>query len=307
MKLDFLKKKDKEPKVEFTKKWEPFVFLLPFAIGVTIFTIYPLFNVIFMAFKENFVLLTGKYSSIGFANFKYVVQDRYFIQGMQNTFKYVLIVIPISTCISIVIATLLNNKIKFMPFFQTAYFLPMVTSATAVGLAWKYMFHYRYGVVNYLLNLVGINPIAWLTDVTSNLTALCVYGVWNMLPFTIILLLSGLQNIDKLYYTAARVDGASTLRIFFRITVPMLLPTIFLTMVVNSISAFKVFHELFPLWSGQPGIAYNLFTVVYYIFYQFRGLTPPQYGRAAAAAVILFSVIFIFTRIQIWIQKKFSN
>ena len=114
MKLDMFKKQDKEPKVKFTKKWEPFVFLLPFAIGVTIFTIYPLFNVIFMSFKENFVLLTGKYSSLGFGNFEHVMQDRYFIQGMQNTFKYVLVVIPISTCISIIIATLLNNKIKFI-------------------------------------------------------------------------------------------------------------------------------------------------------------------------------------------------
>ena len=203
------------------------------------------------------------------------------------------------------IATLLNKNIKLRAFFQTAYFLPMVTSVTAVGLTWKYMFNYKFGVINWLLEIFHVEPVNWLQDPSANFWALAIYGIWSMMPFTIILLLSGLQNIDPMFYTAARVDGARDLRIFFRITVPLLSPTIFLVLIINSISAFKVFNELFPLFSG-PGVGKNLYTMVYYIYDQFRGRTPPKYGYAAAAAIILFLIIFVFTQIQQLIQKKWK-
>ncbi len=295
------------PKPTLKQRLEPFWFLLPFIIGVGLFTLYPLVNVFLMSFKEGYKFLTGAFSSWGLKNYEYVLNDKYFIQSMGNTFKYVLVVVPISTIISILIANLLNQKIKGMAIFHTAYFLPLVTSVTAVGLTWKFMFNYDYGIINWLLSSVGIEKIKWLTETSKNFAALAIYGIWSMLPFTIILLLSGLQNIDEKYYTAARVDGAKDATLFFRITVPLLAPTIGLTMIVNSISGFKVFNELFPLFNGSPGVAYNLFTVVYYIFYQFRGITPPKYGRAAAAAVILFGVIFIFTMIQLWIQRKWKH
>ena len=295
------------PKPTLKQRLEPFWFLLPFIIGVGLFTLYPLVNVFLMSFKEGYKFLTGAFSSWGLKNYEYVLNDKYFIQSMGNTFKYVLVVVPLSTIISILIANLLNQKIKGMAIFHTAYFLPLVTSVTAVGLTWKFMFNYDYGIINWLLSSVGIEKIKWLTETSKNFAALAIYGIWSMLPFTIILLLSGLQNIDEKYYTAARVDGAKDATLFFRITVPLLAPTIGLTMIVNSISGFKVFNELFPLFNGSPGVAYNLFTVVYYIFYQFRGITPPKYGRAAAAAVILFGVIFIFTMIQLWIQRKWKH
>ncbi len=295
------------PKPTLKQRLEPFWFLLPFIIGVGLFTLYPLVNVFLMSFKEGYKFLTGAFSSWGLKNYEYVINDKYFIQAMGNTFKYVLVVVPISTVISIIIANLLNQKIKGMAIFHTAYFLPLVTSVTAVGLTWKFMFNYDYGIINWLLSTVGIEKIKWLTETSKNFSALAIYGVWSMLPFTIILLLSGLQNIDEKYYTAAKVDGAKDTTLFFRITVPLLAPTIGLTMIVNTISGFKVFNELFPLFNGSPGVAYNLFTVVYYIFYQFRGLTPPKYGRAAAAAVILFAVIFIFTMIELWIQRKWKH
>jgi len=209
--------------------------------------------------------------------------------------------------IAIVLATLLNQKIKFQSFFQTAYFLPMVTSSLAVGLAWRFMFNDKVGVLNYVLSLFGAKGVDWLTSIPGNFFAVVVFGIWAILPNTIILLLSGLQNIDPLYYTAAKVDGAKTLRIFFRITVPLLAPTIMLVIIINTISTFKMYHELFPLFSG-PGIAYNLFTVVYYIYYEFRVMSPPKYGYAAAAAVMLLVTVFIFTMlqraVQAWSRKE---
>lgn len=289
-------------KAPWRKRIEPFLYLLPFAIGIIVFTLYPIVNVFVLSFKENYKHLTGKFSGFGFANYTAIFDDPYFLQAIGVTFKYVFVVVPISTCLAILIANLLNQKIKFRGFFQTAYFLPMITSVTAVGLTWKYMFNYKSGVINFLLNLVGIESINWLQDPKANFAALCIYGIWSILPFTIIILLSGLQNIDPKFYTAAKVDGASPTMIFFRITVPLLSPTIWLIVIINTISTFKVFNELFPLFSG-PGIGHNLYTLVYYIYHQFRGLTPPKYGRAAAAAMILFVIILGFTRIQFFIRQ----
>ena len=285
----------------FFERIKPLLYLLPFIISVTIFTLYPIVNVIRMSFLEGYTYLTSAYTGIGFGNYQKVFADPYFRQALSNTFKYVLIVVPVSTVIAVVLANLLNQKIKFQSFFQTAYFLPMVTSSLAVGLAWRFMFNDKIGILNYVFSLLGMDTIPFLGKSGGNFLAVAIFGIWSILPNTIILLLSGLQNIDPLYYTAAKVDGAKTLRIFFRITVPLLAPTIMLVVIINSISTFKMYHELFPLFGG-PGVAYNLFTVVYYIYYEFRVLTPPKYGLAAAAAVLLLITVFIFTMLQRAVQ-----
>ena len=274
---------------------EPYLYLLPFFLGIAVFTLYPVVNVVLMSFKEDYSYLSGAFSQWGFGNYAKVLGDRYFKQAIGNTFKYVLMVVPISTCIAVVVAYLLNQKLRFVALFQTAYFLPMVTSVTAVGLAWKLMYNKNFGIINYVLSAFGINPIPWLENASWSLPALVIFGIWNILPFTIILLLSGLQNIDPQYYTAARVDGSKSLRIFFRITVPLLAPTIFLVCMVNTISSFKVFSELYPLFGGKPGPFNNMYTVVYYIR---DAMLNRKYAVAAAAAIILFFFIFVFTMIQ---------
>ena len=221
---------------------------------------------------------------------------------MINTILYVIFVVPISTAIAILFANLLNQKIKGIAIFQTAFFMPMVTCITAVGLVWRFMYNKRYGVINWFLSLFGIENIGWVTDSKWSLPALIIFGIWNILPFTIILLISGLQNINDIYYTAAKVDGAKNTRIFFKITLPLLSPTIFLVSIINTISAFKVFSELYPLFNGKPGPYYNLYTVVYYIRYAM--MERRDYGLAAAAAVILFICVLIFTLIQLMIRKQ---
>lgn len=284
---------------------EPAAYLAPFMIGLLIFTIYPFVNVIILSFKENYNFMHGTYSGLGLDNYVEIFQDRNFLNGLKNTALYVVFVVPIATVLSLLIASLLNSDIKLQGLFQTCYFLPMVTSITAVGLVWKWMFNYDYGLINYFASLFNIAPVNWLNDPRYNLTALIIYGIWNMLPFTIILLLSGYQNINPQYYTAARVDGAKEGRIFFRITVPLLAPTIGLTMIVNVISASKVFSELFPLFNGKPGSAYSLYTVVYYLFDMFY--KQWKLGPAAASAVILFIIVLLFTMLQLFIQRKWKN
>ncbi len=284
---------------------EPYMYLLPFFIGVIAFTLYPVINVIVMSFKEDYSYLTREFAQWGVDNYSTVLNDSRFRQAIGNTLKYVVLVVPISTCIAVVVAYLLNQKLRFSALFQTAYFLPMVTSITAVGLAWRLMYNERFGIINYILSWFGVEPMGWLTQAQYSMPALVIFGIWNILPFTIILLLSGLQNIDEQYYTAAKVDGARSLRIFFRITVPLLAPTIFLVCIVNTISCFKVFSELYPLFKGDPGPFYNLYTVVYYIRYAM--MEAREYGVAAAAAIILFLFIFVFTMVQLLIQKKWQH
>ena len=285
----------------FKARIEPYLYLLPFFLGIAVFTLYPVINVVLISFKEGYSYLTRGFDAWGLANYQKVLSDPKFAQAISNTIKYVLLVVPISTCISVVVAYLLSQKLRFSALFQTAYFLPMVTSITAVGLAWKLMYNKNFGIINYILSFFGIDKIPWLENAAWSIPALVIFGIWNILPFTIILLLSGLQNIDPQYYTAARVDGSGSLRIFFRITVPLLAPTIFLVCIINTISCFKVFSELYPLFNGNPGPFYNLYTVVYYIRYAM--IENRKYGVAAAAAIILFGFIFAFTMVQRVVQS----
>ena len=181
-------------RVTFRTFAEPGLFLLPFLIGLLVFTVYPFINVILLSFRQDYSLMTGEFSGIGLGNYAEIFHDANFLNGLRNTALYVLFVVPIVTVLSLFLASLLNSCTKLQGLFQTCYFLPMVTSVTAVGLVWKWMFNYDYGLINYALSLFGISPVNWLNDPHYNLAALIIYGIWSMLPFTIILLLSGFQN-----------------------------------------------------------------------------------------------------------------
>lgn len=287
------------------EKIEPWLYLTPFLLFIIVFTLYPVINVFTISFKQNYSYLRGTCEGINLENYKYVLTDDKFRSAMINTVLYVLFVVPASTMLAIFFANLLNQKLKGSAVFQTAFFMPMVTSVTAVGLIWRLMYNQQYGIINFFLTKFGIEKIGWVTDSKWSLVALIIFGIWNILPFTIILLLSGLQNIDEMYYTAAKVDGAKSSKIFFRITVPLLSPTIFLVCIVNTISCFKVFSELFPLFNGKPGPYMNLYTVVYYIRYAM--IEKRKYGYAAAAAVVLFVCVFIFTMLQLQLKKRMEK
>ena len=290
---------------ELFSKIEPWLYLSPFLIFIIIFTLYPVINVFTISFKENYSYLRGTFKALNLENYKYVLTDDKFTSGLKNTALYVLFVVPVSTAIALFFANLLNKKVRGSAIFQTAFFLPMVTSVTAVGLIWRLMYNQQYGIINWLLSKFGIEKIGWVTESRWSLLALIIFGTWNILPFTIIILLSGMQNINETYYTVARVDGAKPARIFFRITVPLLSPTIFLVSIVNTISCFKVFSELYPLFYGKPGPYYNLYTVVYYIRYAM--MEKRKYGYAAAAAVILFLCIFVVTLLELYLKKRMGR
>ncbi|MCR5062303.1 MAG: sugar ABC transporter permease [Treponema sp.] len=281
---------------------EAALFLLPFLVFLIVFIVYPVINVLLISFKENYSHLRGTFDSWGLDNYRKVLADEKFLMALKNTIIYVIFTVPLSTIIAIFFANLLNKKLKGIAFFQTAFFLPMVTSVTAVGLIWRFMYNQNYGLLNFILSKFGIEKIGWVVDSKWSIAALIIFGIWNILPFTIILLISGLQNINPVYYTAAKVDGAKGSKIFFRITLPLLSPTVFLVCIINTISCFKVFSELFPLFYGKPGPYYNLYTVVYYIRYAM--MEKRKYGTASAAAIIFFLFVLIFTLLQLRLRKK---
>ena len=292
-------------KVSPGKRIEPLLFLMPFLIGLFIFTVYPFVNVIIISFRENYRVLSGTSTGLGFENYRFIFTDRDFISALRNTGLYVLFTVPISTALSIFFAVLLNQKLRFTGLFQTAFFMPMVTSVTAVGLVWKWFYNFDFGLFNFLLSLFGVRAINWLNDPNYALTSIVIFGIWSILPFTIILVLSGLQSVNPQYNIAAKVDGAPSWLIFYRIALPLLSPTIGLVLIINVISTSKVFMELFPLFNGMPGPGFSLYTVVYYLYDMFY--LKWRLGPAAASAVILFLIVFAFTMIQLFIQRKWKH
>ena len=295
---------DPDEKFQKSTLLKMLIFLGPFMIGIVIFTLYPFINAFLMSFKEGYSILTDSFKNWGLGNYERVLGDKNFRSAFVNTLRYVVIVIPITMALSIVIAVLLNNTKRFKALLQTAYFLPLVTSTAAISLVFKFIFQDSYGLINQLLKMMGMSTIKFLSSKYWSKIVLYIFAVWNNMPFTIILLLAGLQNIDPQYYTAAKVDGAKPLDIFFNITLPLLAPTIALTLIINSISAFKVFDLVYQLIGDTNNArALGHYTLIYYVYAQMQNF---KYGYAAAAAIVLFAIIAVFTGIQNFIQKKWN-
>lgn len=277
-------------------------YLLPALIVIFMFIIYPLFQSFSMSFYEKYNIFKLEGSGFTFDNYINVLTDTNFHIALKNTFIYMIFSVPISIVISLVIAVLLNNKLKFGKLYQTLFFLPYVTNVIAIGLAFQFIFHSNYGILNYILGLFGIDAISWLNDVNYSLPTLIIFGVWGGLAFKIIVFLAGLQNIDEQYYQAARVDGTSKWRIFTKITVPLLSPTIAYISIISLIAAFKTYAQVVALFGARPGPSNSAMTIVYYVYDRFYGAA--EYPIAAAASVILFVIILLFTFVQLYVSNK---
>lgn len=258
-----------------------------------------------MSFYTDYNFFQNIVNAYGFDNFVKIFNDPNFYLAVRNTFIFVIGVVPVSIVLSLAIALLLNQIKWLSSFFRTVYFLPFVTSTVAISLVWSWIYHTRFGLMNYFLGFLGIDPIAWLTDPKYAMLAVVIMAIWKSLGFNIILFLVGLNNIDKTYYQVAEVDGAREWQRFTNITVPLLSPTTFLITVVGTINSFKVFDEVYAMFQGRPGPAKSTLTVVYYLYEKFY--TEYQYGIAAAAGVVLFVIILIITLIQMIYNRRFVH
>ena len=284
------------------KKYNPenqpkaWFFLLPSLGVILLFNIYPLIRSFWMSFQKGSLL---KLQFTGLSNYQKVLADPVFHKALINTALYAFVVVPVALCISVVIAWIIFEKVKHKSVFETIFFMPYVTSTIAIGIVFRYFFNGSYGLINFLLGLVGIPAVNWLDNVNMSMPTLIIFGIWTGLAFNIIILLAGLRNIDPEHFKIAKMFGATEKEIFWRITFPQLVPTIAFLSTVNLIGAFKVYTQVYALFGGTAGVANSATTAVYYIYDKFHVAGRP--GIAMAATVILFVIILIAT----FFQNKF--
>lgn len=306
-------------KTSTKNQWKAWLYLLPALVILAVFTVWPIFNTVRMSLLKNYDGLRaigGETFEFGFANFVSVAKYRGFINCLGNTMLLCVITVPISTMLALLIAVALNS-IKFIrKAMQTIFFLPYVTNSIAIGMVFMAMFTMiggsatnepeSYGIINNIIMTFGGKPINWVNAGSSkfaNMTVLIIYIVWNALPFKILVLLGGLQSVNKQYYDAAKIDGTSRFRTFWRITVPLLSPMIAYVVITGFIGGFKEYSSIVGIFGdtlGPAGDARRLDTMVGFIY---RFISNNQ-GRASAAALILFAIIFAVTMINMYVSKK---
>lgn len=317
--------------VDNKQQWKAWLYLSPAIILLLIFTVWPIINTVRLAFLEGYDtavelgwMRKGQARgepypfSFGIGNFLTVVKNKEFLNILKNTVLLCVLTVPLSTFIALVIAVSLNS-IKFLNrTLQTIYFLPYVTNSIAIGIVFAAMFTMTTvknngetiivtaGIINDIIGVFGVEPIDWLgpkSTYAQNIFVMVVYIVWNALPFKILILLGGLQSVNKQYYDAAKVDGTSKVRTFTRITVPLLSPMIAYVVITGFIGGFKEYTSIVGVFGesmGPVGEAYRLNTMVGYIY---KYIAENQ-GRASAAALILFGIIFVVTMINLKVSNK---
>ena len=283
------------------------LYLLPAFAFLGAFMVYPLIDVFVYSFEEGFNFASQTYSGVGTFNFSYVLHDPYFLQALKNTFILVIITVPLSTGLALLISVALNSVGRLRELFQTVFFLPYVTNTLAVGLVFMILFKktpYSDGLVNLLLGLFGIAPVDFIDGpYWAKMFVLCFYTVWIVMPFKILILTSALASVNQTYYNAAKVDGTSRWRMFTRITLPMISPSIFYLVITGFIGAFKAYSDAVALFGVNLNNA-QMNTIVGYVYDMLYGNSGGYPSYASAAAIILFAIVLTITCINLLVSKK---
>ena len=309
--------------VDSKQQWKAWIYLAPAIALLLVFTVWPIFNTVRMAFLENYSGLkaaAGMEFEFGIGNFLKVIQYKRFVQCLKNTCLLCVLTVPLSTLLALLIAVALNS-IKFLQKgLQTIFFLPYVTNSIAIGMVFAAMFNIvgafygtenelivTAGIINNVIEMFGGKPVNWInygSTYQANMFVMVVYIVWNALPFKILILLGGLQSINKQYYDAAKVDGTPRRRVFTHITVPLLSPMLAYVVITGFIGGFKEYTSIVGIFGekmGPPDDAGRLNTMVGFIY---DALETNSQGRASAAALILFGIILVVTLINNQVSKK---
>ena len=309
--------------VDSKQQWKAWVYLAPAIVLLLVFTVWPIINTVRMAFLENYRGLEaagGTVFSFGLGNFVKVVQYKRFLTCLKNTVLLCVWTVPVSTVLALLIAVALNSIKPLQKFLQTIFFLPYETNSIAIGMVFAAMFNIvgsfygteneivvTAGIINNVIEFFGGKAVNWIntgSTYEANMFVMIVYIVWNALPFKILVLLGGLQSINKQYYDAARVDGTPRRRVFTRITVPLLSPMLAYVVITGFIGGFKEYTSIVGIFGekmGPPDDAGRLNTMVGFIYDALEGNNQ---GRASAAALILFGIILVVTMINTQVSKK---
>ncbi len=309
--------------VDGKQQWKAWLYLSPAIVLLLVFTVWPIINTVRMSFLEGYSGLQatgGRVFEFGIGNFVKVVQYNKFLQCLKNTCLLCVTTVPISTLLALLIAVALNSIKPLQKILQTIFFLPYVTNSIAIGMVFAAMFNIvgsfygteneiivTAGIINNVIQFFGGKPINWInygSSYAANMVVMIVYIVWNALPFKILVLLGGLQSINKQYYDAAKVDGTPRRRVFTHITVPLLSPMLAYVIITGFIGGFKEYTSIVGIFGEKMGPAddaYRLNTMVGFIY---DALSSNSQGRASAAALILFGIILVVTMINGWVSKK---
>ncbi len=283
------------------------LYLLPAVLFLGFFMVYPLIDVLVYSFEEGYHSASQTYFGVGIYNYSYVLHDPYFLQAVKNTFILVAITVPLSTGIALLISVGLSSIKPLRELFQTIYFLPYVTNTLAVGLVFMILFKktaYSDGMVNLLITWFGGESVDFIDGpYWAKMFVLCLYTVWVVMPFKILILTSALSSVNQDYYNAARVDGTSKFRIFMRITLPMISPMIFYLIITGFIGAFKAYSDAVALFGTNLNAA-EMNTIVGYVYDMLYGDSGGYPSYASAAAIILFAVVLTITCINLLISRK---
>ncbi|MBE6632172.1 MAG: sugar ABC transporter permease [Ruminococcaceae bacterium] len=289
------------------KKYKALLYLLPAILFLGVFMVYPLIDVFIYSLEEGYNSASQTFFGVGLYNYSYVLHDPYFLQAVKNTFILVVITVPISTIIALLISVALSSIKKLRELFQTVYFLPYVTNTLAVGLVFMILFKktaYSDGLINMLINLFGGSSVDFIDGpYWAKMLVLCIYTIWVVMPFKILILTSALASVNRDYYNAARIDGTSKFRIFRKITLPMISPMIFYLIITGFIGAFKAYSDAVALFGINLNAA-EMNTIVGYVYDMLYGDSGGYPSYASAAAIILFLIVLTITTVNLMVSKK---
>ena len=289
------------------RNFKGWLYLLPAMLFLGIFMVYPLIDVFIYSFAEGYNSASQTYYGTGMYNYSYVLHDPYFLQAIRNTFILVVITVPLSTLLALLISVALSSVKALKKLFQTIYFLPYVTNTLAVGLVFMILFKktaYSDGLINLVLKLFGQGPVDFIDGpYWAKMLVLCIYTIWIVMPFKVLILTSALASVNQNYYNAARVDGTSRFRIFIRITLPMISPTVFYLIITGFIGAFKAYSDAVALFGTDLNAA-GMNTIVGYVYDMLYGNGGGYPSYASAAAILLFVIVLTITCINLLVSKK---
>ena len=306
--------------VDSRQQWKAWLYLAPCILLMLVFTVWPIFNTVLMAFRDGYNPMYEL--NPDFEGWKFGIQNfidlfahaSAFTNALVNTLLLCVLTVPLSTMLALLIAVALNSIKPLQKMLQTIYFLPYVTNSISIGMVFSVMFNIvgtvgsseaNYGVINQIFGTM-INWMNLGSTKVANYAVMVIYIVWNALPFKILVLLGGLQGVNKQYYDAAKVDGTSKSRVFWRITVPLVSPMIVYVVITGFIGGFKEYSSIVGIFGEDMGATgqqahENMNTMVGVIY---DALPSGQYGKASAAALVLFAIILVVTLINLKISKK---
>ncbi len=296
-----------QKKVKTKKQKELFwgwLFLFPTMLGLIVLNIIPMFQSLYESFFKTGAFGKGNVF-VGFENYEKMLQDEQVWQAVGNTFKYAILEVPLSIVIALIVAVLLNQKLKGTTFFRTIFFIPMVAAPAAVAMVWRWLYNTEFGLFNQIISGLGFDKISFISNPDISIFSVAFVGIWSVIGYNMILFLAGLQEIPHDYYEAANIDGASPIHQFFHITIPLITPTMFFVTVTRIIAAMQVFDVILLMMDATNPALKSTQSLVY-LFYRYSFVENNK-GYGSAIVMLLLVIILLITAVQMAMQKRWVN